>query len=262
MGWRKKTSRQSRQDASGILWHGRPAHGFPWRHDRAQRPRAGRPCHSLSLSIHHSAFSLFFPWRLGLLGALFLSIPLTGGCKFKPPNNMEEQPSYRPYETANMFQDGTEARPIPPGAIPREAADAPGHPWAQERAAIPGDTTVASLDQAIPFRVTRDVLERGQERFNIYCSVCHGRLGNGDGMIVHRGFTPPPSFHIQRLRQVPDAHFYNVITNGYGAMFSYSDRVRPEDRWMIVAYIRALQSATADLPPEQLHALHLEGVRP
>ena len=197
--------------------------------------------------------------RMSALLVIFAALP---GCKFKPPNNMEEQPKYGPYKEAEMFQDDTEARPIPPGAVPREAADAPGHPYAMERAMLPGDTTFASLDQAIPFHVTREVLERGQERFNIYCSVCHGRLGNGDGMIVHRGFTPPPSFHIQRLRQVPDSHIYNVITNGYGAMFSYSDRVRPEDRWMIIAYIRALQASTADLSPQQLHELNLEGTRP
>jgi mono/diheme cytochrome c family protein len=175
---------------------------------------------------------------------------------------MEEQPSYKPYEAADMFQDGTEARPLPPGTIPRLAADAPGHAFAAERDRLPADTAVASLDQAIPFQVTREMLERGQERFNIYCSVCHGRLGNGDGMIVHRGLTPPPSFHIQRLREISDAHIYNVISNGYGQMFSYNDRVRPEDRWMIVAYIRVLQASTADLSAEQLKAFNLQGTRP
>jgi mono/diheme cytochrome c family protein len=195
---------------------------------------------------------------------LFVSLSLLSlsGCKFKPDHNMDEQPYYKPYAEASLFQDGTEARLLPPGVVPREAADAPGHPYADLRDALPADTTVASEDQRIPFPVTSDVIARGHERFDIYCSVCHGRLGNGNGMIVQRGFTPPPSFHIDRLRKAPDSHFYNVMTNGYGAMFSYNDRVRPEDRWMIVAYIRALQASTAHLSPEQLQALQLQGVRP
>ena len=122
------------------------------------------------------------------------------------------------------------------------------------------DTTV------IPFPVTRVVLLRGQQRFNIFCSMCHGRVGDGNGMIVQRGLTPPPSFHIDRLRQVSDGHLYNVISNGYGQMFSYNDRVKPEDRWMIVAYIRALQASTdpanrmARLTDEDRRML--QGVRP
>jgi len=202
------------------------------------------------------------PSKLRLSALLAGMLMAVSGCRFKPPNNMEAQPHYKPYQQAPTFADGTEARPLPAGAVPIAAADAPGHPYAQERDELPADTTVAADNQKMPFPVTREVLERGQERFNIYCSVCHGRLGNGDGMIVHRGFTPPPSFHIARLRSAPDSHFYNVMTNGYGAMFSYNDRVRPEDRWMIVAYIRALQASTAHLTPQQLQALNLQGVRP
>jgi mono/diheme cytochrome c family protein len=85
------------------------------------------------------------------------------------------------------------------------------------------------------------LLQRGQERFRIYCSPCHSELGDGRGMIVQRGFPPPPSYHIERLRNAPPQHFFDVITNGYGAMYSYADRVQPRDRWAIVAYIRALQ---------------------
>ena len=102
----------------------------------------------------------------------------------------------------------------------------------------------AAETDVVPFPITREVLLRGQERFRIYCSPCHGRLGDGNGMIAERGLTPPPSFHIARLRQVSDGHIYNVISNGYGQMFSYNDRIVPEDRWMIVAYIRAIQAAT------------------
>ena len=212
------------------------------------------------------ACSFFRDWqrvaRLGCGAAALLAC--AAGCKVKPPNDMDNQPRYRAYQPSDFFADGTSARPIPAGAIPVDSQFVPGLPYAAERDSLPADTTVASEAQAIPFPVTRDVIERGQERFNIYCSACHGRLGNGGGMIAQRGLTPPPSFHIERLRNVSDAHYYNVITNGYGAMFSYGDRVRPEDRWMIVAYVRALQAASqnaqASLTPEEQRKL--QGIRP
>jgi len=93
----------------------------------------------------------------------------------------------------------------------------------------------------IPMPITRALLNRGRERYNIYCSPCHDFTGNGNGMIVQRGFLAPPSYHTDRLRNAPDRHFFDVITNGYGAMYSYGDRVPVSDRWAIVAYIRALQ---------------------
>ena len=97
------------------------------------------------------------------------------------------------------------------------------------------------LVEAIPQPVTRAMLDRGRERFDIYCAVCHGRTGEGNGMIVQRGFPAPPSYHTDRLRTAPIGHFYDVITNGYGVMYSYAARVEPPDRWAIAAYIRALQ---------------------
>ena len=97
------------------------------------------------------------------------------------------------------------------------------------------------LAATFPIPVTRDLLRRGEERFNIYCAVCHGATGSGDGMIVQRGFPQPPSFHDDRLRQAPIGHFVDVISRGYGVMYSYASRVRPGDRWAIAAYIRALQ---------------------
>ncbi len=107
--------------------------------------------------------------------------------------------------------------------------------------------------------ITLALLERGQERFRIYCTPCHSELGDGHGMIVQRGFPPPPSYHIDRLRQAPVQHFYDVITNGYGAMYSFAERVQPADRWAIAAYIRALQrsqnASVADVPPDQKGAL-------
>ena len=112
-----------------------------------------------------------------------------------------------------------------------------------------------NLVTALPMPVTRELLERGRERFEIYCSVCHGRTGEGNGMIVQRGFPVPPSYHIDRLREAPIGHFFDVMTQGYGIMYSYVERVKPEDRWAIAAYIRALQLSRnvklAELPASQ-----------
>ena len=110
-----------------------------------------------------------------------------------------------------------------------------------------------------PFPITAADLSRGRERYNIYCSPCHDYTGSGNGMIVQRGFPAPPSFHIDRLRQAPAGHFFDVMTNGFGLMYSYASRVSPEDRWRIAAYIRALQlsqhGSTADVPEPQRPAL-------
>src|SRR6185369_16438170 len=109
-----------------------------------------------------------------------------------------------------------------------------------------------NLVEAFPFPITQQVLERGRERYDIYCSMCHGRTGEGNGMIVQRGFPIPPSYHIDRLRQAPIGHFFDVITNGFGAMSEYKAQVSVNDRWAIAAYIRALQlsqnATRADVP--------------
>jgi mono/diheme cytochrome c family protein len=149
--------------------------------------------------------------------------------------SMTNQGRVKPYEPVKFFADGSSARPIPEGAVSRDAQ-------------FPGP-----IGNEFPFAIGGKDLARGRERYNIYCSVCHGYVGDGDGMVVRRGFTKPPSFHIERLRQVPPGHIVQVVTNGFGAMYSYSDRVNMDDRWRIAAYIRALQfSQHADpkaLPP-------------
>jgi mono/diheme cytochrome c family protein len=152
------------------------------------------------------------------------------GCK---KDDMAEQPKYRPYQPSGFFADGASERPLVAGVVPRDDDFAPSGP-----ALAPESPTSA----AIPFAVTREVIDRGEDRFNIYCTACHGRLGNGRGMIPARGFPPPPSFHIDRLKNQTDAHFYDVITNGFSAMYSFNDRIVPQDRWCIVAYVRALQA--------------------
>jgi mono/diheme cytochrome c family protein len=149
-------------------------------------------------------------------------------------DNMANQPKRLPYE-------------LPYGA----EADWP---------ALPPSHTIARDDVPAPRPpVTMALLERGQQRFDIDCAPCHSRVGDGHGMIVQRGFPAPPSYYIDRLRQAPVQHFYDVITNGYGIMFPYAARVGPADRWAIVAYIRALQASgnanLADVPPDKRQSL-------
>lgn len=123
---------------------------------------------------------------------------------------------------------------------------------------VPAGIVDHGAKQVPPPPVTLALLQRGQERFRIYCTECHSELGDGHGMVVQRGFPEPPSYHIDRLRQAPTLHFYDVITNGYGVMYSFAYRVQPADRWAIAAYIRALQrmdGTVEDLSPEQRASL-------
>jgi cytochrome c553 len=161
--------------------------------------------------------------------------------------DMYNQPRYKPYAEDLFFQDGASARPIPPHTVAR------GHLDEDEQ--LHTGKEDGKLVEAFPYPITREILLRGQERFEIYCSVCHGGAGDGNGMIVQRGFPPPPSFHIDRLRHAPVGHFFDVMTNGYGVMYSYAARVSTDDRWAIAAYIRALQAShnakIDDVPPDE-----------
>jgi cytochrome c553 len=162
-------------------------------------------------------------------------------------DDMADQPRYKTLGKSEFFSDGQASRPIPPGTVARGQLRS-------DDLLFSGKIDGKDAD-VFPFAVNLDVISRGRERYNIYCAVCHGETGDGNGMIVQRGFTRPPSFHIDRLRAAPAGHYFDVITNGWGAMFSYNDRVKPEDRWAIAAYIRALQlsqyAEVADLPPGQ-----------
>lgn len=168
---------------------------------------------------------------------------IAAGCR----NDMHDQPKYKPLRESDFFADHRSARPQVEGTVAR------GHLRVDvaRYTGKAGDNDVT----AFPFPITRDDLTRGQQRFNIYCSPCHGRLGDGQGLVVKRGFRQPPSYHIQRLKDAPVGHFFDVQTNGFGAMPSYASRVAPDDRWRIIAYIRALQlsqgAAVADVPPDQ-----------
>jgi mono/diheme cytochrome c family protein len=160
--------------------------------------------------------------------------------------DMHDQPRYEPLERSTFFNDGRSARPFVDGTVARGHLKTDEHFYTGK---VNGE-----LVNALPFPATKEVLDRGHERYNIYCSPCHDRVGNGRGMIVQRGFRQPPSLHIDRLRQAPLGHFFDVMTNGFGTMYSYADRIAPQDRWAIVAYIRALQmsqnAALDDVPVE------------
>jgi mono/diheme cytochrome c family protein len=146
---------------------------------------------------------------------------------------MIDQHKYETYEPSPLFRDGASARAPVPGTVARGQLRS-------DSARYTGKTDGRDV-QELPYPVTQAIVARGQERFHIYCTPCHGGLGDGNGMIVKRGFAKPPSLHEQRLRDEPVGHFFSVITNGHGAMYSYAARIEPDDRWAIVAYIRALQ---------------------
>lgn len=148
--------------------------------------------------------------------------------------DMFNQPSSKPLSKNDFFQDNQMAsRQLVAHTVARGHLD-------EDEAFYTGKIGT-NLVTTFPIPITRELLERGRERYDIYCSVCHGRTGEGNGMIVQRGFPVPPSYHIDRLRQAPVGHFFDVMTQGYGIMYSYAERVKPEDRWAIAAYIRALQ---------------------
>jgi mono/diheme cytochrome c family protein len=174
------------------------------------------------------------------------------GCR----QDMQVQPRYNPYDESNFFGDSRSARSAVPGTIAR------GQLHLDE---LLYSGKVDGRDaEVFPFEITRADLNRGRERYNIYCSPCHDVTGSGRGMIVLRGFPQPPSFHIDRLRQAPPGHYFDVMTNGLGVMYSYSARVSPEDRWRIAAYIRALQlseqATMADVPAAQRATLQTDTV--
>jgi mono/diheme cytochrome c family protein len=179
--------------------------------------------------------------------ALVLVFLATAACR----RGMVDQQHLKPLGQEMFFADGRGSRVPPAHTVARgELRDDE-----QFYTGKIGNELAATF----PMRVTREMLDRGRERFDIYCSVCHGRIGEGNGMIVQRGFPRPPSLHEQRLRDAPVGYFFDVITNGYGVMYPYASRVSPEDRWAIVAYIRALQlsehATSADVIPEAVKQL-------
>ncbi len=173
------------------------------------------------------------------------------GCDMQDMYNRAKE---RPLASSTFFADGRNSRPLPEDTVAR------GH-LREDELLYTGKINGVPQDE-FPFPITPQILDRGQLEFNVYCSVCHGAAGNGDGMIVQRGFPHPPSYHIERLRNAPVGHFFDVITNGFGMMFPYKSRVAVEDRWAIAAYIRALQlsqhAPVSDVPPADQARLEAE----
>lgn len=169
------------------------------------------------------------------------------GCR----QDMHVQPKYVPEDPSTFFADGRSERPPVEGTVARGELRT-------DELLYTGRVNGVVAD-VFPFPITPGDLGRGRERYNIYCSPCHDYTGSGNGMIVQRGFPSPPSFHLDRLRQAPAGHFFEVITNGIGLMYSYAARVSPEDRWRITAYVRALQlsqhGSISDVPVNQTGAL-------
>ncbi len=160
--------------------------------------------------------------------------------------DMHDQPKYEPLEKSAFFGDERSARPIVEGTVARgHLRDNPEYFTGKT-----GDTFVAFF----PLDVTEELVQRGHQRYNIFCTPCHGVLGDGLGIVVRRGFKKPPSFHIDRLRQAPPGYFYDVTTSGFGVMSSYAEQIPVKDRWAIAAYLRALQlsqNAHLDVLPEE-----------
>lgn len=182
--------------------------------------------------------------RFGCAAALTLAFVIAfalTGCRL----DMQVQPRVGPLARSDFYEDKRGARPLIDGTVARGDLRADTYFYSGYIGKETGNF--------MPFPATREVLERGRERYNIYCAPCHSRTGDGNGMIVQRGYRRPPSYHIDRLRTAPLGHFFDVITNGFGAMPDYASQVPPADRWAITAYIRALQlsqNASQSMVPE------------
>jgi mono/diheme cytochrome c family protein len=165
------------------------------------------------------------------------------GCR----QDMHDQPKYIPFRESTFFSDERSARPVVAGTVARGQLR-------EDTLLYTGKVNGADAT-VFPFAIDESILRRGQERFDIYCSPCHARTGEGDGMVVRRGYRRPPSYHDDRLRNAPVGHFFDVMTNGFGAMPDYAAQIKPEDRWAIAGYIRALQlsrqATIADVPQSE-----------
>ena len=184
---------------------------------------------------------------LTLLGAAVL-VAATSGCR----QEMYDQPRYKPLAKSEFFLDGRAARPLVQGTVARGTID----PFVPAGGGAPG-----TLATTLPMPLPRGLVVRGRERYGIFCAPCHDATGSGQGMVVRRGYRPPPSLHIERLRDAPVGHLYDVMTRGLGAMPDYAQQIPPADRWAIAAYVRALQmsqrAGLADVPPAERAKLEI-----
>ena len=197
--------------------------------------------------------------KLVTLSVILISVILLNGCFQGTPSentpihlnpNMDNQGKYLPFKKSHFFADGSAMR------MPVEGTVARGQ-LREDDVYYTGKNPDGTLVKSNPLKITMSVLKRGQQRYNIYCAPCHDQTGSGQGMVVKKGFLPPPSFHLDRIRVLPDGHYYDVITNGIRNMPSYKAQVPVNDRWAIVAYLRALQksqNATAQDVPEEIRS--------
>ena len=187
--------------------------------------------------------------------ALVAIVVLLSACR--APQKMADNPAYKPFESSAFFEDGMSARQPVQGTIARGEL--------RDDSLLYTGKIGGQLANAYPFEITRADLVRGKERFEIYCTPCHGATGAGDGMIVQRGYRRPPSYHSDRLRDVPAGHFFDVMTNGFGVMPSYANQVPVRDRWLIAAYVRTLQlsqnAPLAEVPPADRAQLSPGGIQ-
>jgi hypothetical protein len=161
--------------------------------------------------------------------SVFAVAVLAAACR----QDMHDQPKYKPQARSEFFDDQRAARPLVAGTVARGQL--------RDDARFFTGKVAGSYVDSVPFPVTRDVLKRGQQRYQIFCAPCHGQTGRGDGMVVRRGYRKPSPLHQERLRNEPVGYFFDVVTSGFGAMPDYASQIPPEDRWAIVAYVRALQ---------------------
>jgi hypothetical protein len=202
-------------------------------------------CPILARSLRKSGIPReILPWDSLMMGILVATVALSSACRL----DMHVQPRQNPLSRSDFFADQRSERPPVEGTVARGQLHEDTYFYTGRAGSSPGDY--------MPFPVTKEVLERGRERYNIYCSPCHSLVGDGNGFIPSRGFSRmPPSYHIPRLQKAPLGYFYDVITNGFGIMSDYSSQISPKDRWNVVAYIRALQlsqnATRADVPAGQ-----------
>src|SRR6201994_4065775 len=183
--------------------------------------------------------------QLAAFGAMAATLALAG-CR----QDMQDQPKFFPQRGTEFYADGRSVRPQVENTVARNQLN--------ENAYFYTGLIDGKEGNGVPFPVTMEVLERGQERYNVYCTPCHSRVGNGEGMIVQRGYRPAGNFPTDRLRNAPLGHFFAVITNGYGAMPDYSAQLTPEDRWAVAAYIRALQLSQNAKPSDVAGGAHVQ----
>jgi mono/diheme cytochrome c family protein len=215
---------------------------------RKNQPRRSRRTRSILNLFSFTSWSSCASWFKTMM-LLFFSL-IAVSCR----QDMHDQPRYEALERSTFFGDERSARPLVEGTVAR------GH-LRNNPEYFTGKTGDAFVT-TFPLEVTEGLVQRGRERYQIFCTPCHGALGDGLGMVVRRGFKRPPSFHIDRLRQSPPGYFYDVMTNGFGVMSSYAEQVPVNDRWAIAAYVRALQlsqhATIDDVPADKRQQLEAE----